>query len=503
MTIDHKVDVVFIHPGNLHSTYQSLANEYTAIAPPIWTGLLAENIRCAGYRAAIYDCNVEGWSREKTCAFLSKHDPELVVIMVYGHNPSASTQTMPAALRVAEDLHEFASGIPIAMGGLHPTALPRHTLNEARVDYVIKGEGALTIRGLLDYLAGKIGIDRVPGICCRDRKGHILENDPPVPEENLDEMYPAYSWNLLPPLSNYRAHNSHTMQYFSESREKDLSDARSPYATIYTSLGCPFKCFFCCINALFGKSGIRNWSVPRVMEWIDELVLQHGVRHLRIDDELFVLQEKRVERFCELLIDRKYDLNLWAYARVDTIRPTLLKKMKLAGFNWLCLGIETAVDENRRGVNKVLQKDVLETVRMIQENGIYVLGNFMFGLPGDNHESMQATLDLAIQSRCEFVNFYSTVAYPGSPLYNYWIRRQPEVISTNWETFSQHSYETLPLPTEHLTPKEVLAFRDNAFNAYFSNQDYLSMIGRKFGSRAVQHIEKMLKVKLERKILAN
>ena len=165
--------------------------------------------------------------------------------------------------------------------------------------------------------------------------------------------------------------------------------------------------------------------------------------------------------------------------------------------------IESAVEENRRGVNKVLQRDVLETIRVIQENGIFVLGNFMFGLPRDNYDSMQATLDLAIQSQCEFANFYSTVAYPGSALYDHWMEREPEVISTDWRTFSQHSYEALPLPTEYLAPKEVLAFRDNAFNTYFSNHDYLDMIGRKFGSRAVQHIEKMLEVKLERKLFNN
>jgi radical SAM superfamily enzyme YgiQ (UPF0313 family) len=501
MTINQKADVVFIHPGNLRSTYQALANEYTAIAPPVWTGLLAESIRRAGYRVAVYDSNVEGWSREKISSFLSRHDPELIVIMVYGHNPSASTQTMPAALKVAEDLAEFGFAIPTAMGGLHPTALPRQTLDEARIDFVIKGEGRQTIKHLLDYLAGKTCLDKVPGLCWRDKKDRVLETDMPALDKNLDEVYSSYAWNLLPSLSHYRAHNSHTLQYFSESQEADLSDVRSPYAVIYTSLGCPFKCFFCCINTLFGKSGIRCWSESRVMEWIDELVLQHGVRHIRIDDELFVLNEKRVELFCDLLIERKYDLNLWAYARVDTVKPYLLKKMKEAGFNWLCLGIESAVEENRRGVNKVLQSDVLETIRVIQENSIFVLGNFMFGLPRDNYDSMQATLDLAIRSQCEFANFYSTVAYPGSALYDHWVEREPGVISTDWRTFSQHSYEALPLPTEYLAPKEVLAFRDNAFDTYFSNQDYLDMIGRKFGSRAVQHIKKMLEVKLERKLL--
>jgi hypothetical protein len=116
---------------------------------------------------------------------------------------------------------------------------------------------------------------------------------------------------------------------------------------------------------------------------------------------------------------------------------------------------------------------------------------------------MQATLDLAINSQCEFANFYCTMAYPGSLLYEDWIKRRPEVISSDWGRYSQHSYDTLPLPSDHLTPKEILTFRDKAFDLYFENPDYLAMVDRKFGSRTVTHIEGMLKVKLKRKLLEN
>jgi radical SAM superfamily enzyme YgiQ (UPF0313 family) len=503
MPNNRNVDVLFIHPGNLRSTYQALSNEFTAIAPPVWVGLLSENIRRAGYEAAVYDSNIEGWAPENVKASLNQLNPELIVLMVYGHNPSASTQTMPAALKVAADLSEWCPDTPVAMGGLHPTALPKRTLAEADVAFIIKGEGALAIDGLLGYLKGKRSFDSVPGVCRLDEKGNFVDTAMPALSNNLDDLYPGYAWDLLPSLSRYRAHNSHTMQYFAHSSDPNFADVRSPYAVIYTSLGCPYKCSFCCINALFGRSGIRYWSIETVMGWIDELVNQYKVKHIRIDDELFFLNEKRVGQFCDHLIERKYDLNLWAYARVDTIRPTMLSKMKQAGFNWLCLGIESALKDNRNNVNKVIRSDVLGTIRDIQASGINVLGNFMFGLPDDDHNAMQATLDLAIKSQCEFVNFYSTMAYPGSSLFDTFIKSEPKVLPDTWEAFSQHSFDSLPLPTKYLSPKEVLAFRDRAFDTYFSHPEYLVLINRKFGTRTLEHIEKMLAVKLKRKLLNN
>ena len=68
-----------------------------------------------------------------------------------------------------------------------------------------------------------------------------------------------------------------------------------------------------------------------------------------------------------------------------------------------------------------------------------------------------------------------------------------------WIGYSQHSYETLPLRTEHIKGSEVLEFRDKAFNAYFKNQNYLSMVKKTFGDNTVFHIEKMSSQKLKRK----
>lgn len=496
-----KIDVLFIHPGNHRKSYQDLANEFTAIAPPVWTSLLAEFVRQKGHGVRIYDANIEGWSREKAVDLLSRLAPNLIVLFVYGHNPSASTQTMPAALKIALDLKDIVRDIPIAIGGLHPTALPERTLVESSVDYIIKGEGAITIHDILKYQKGKKDINSVRGICFHDKKRSIVQTAPAVNKEQLDVIYPGYAWDLLPDLGKYRAHNSHTLQYFEESKKEDFSDIRSPYAVMYTSLGCPYTCSFCCINSLFGRPGIRYWSVEKVLESIDCLVREHQIKNLRLDDELFVLDRKRVEAICDRLIERKYSLNLWAYARVDTVDVALLKKMKEAGFSWLCLGIEAAEKSVREGVNKHIGKDVVKTVRSIQENGIYVLGNFMFGLPSDDFDSMKSTLSLARELNCEFANFYCTMAYPGSKLYDNWMQLNKQVIPDDWNSFSQHSFTTQPLPTKYLSPSEVLRFRDDAFLDYFTNDNYLRSIREKFGNKAVSHINRMTSLNLKRKLL--
>ena len=146
--------------------------------------------------------------------------------------------------------------------------------------------------------------------------------------------------------------------------------------------------------------------------------------------------------------------------------------------------------------------DIRKVVRGIQEEGIRVVGNYIFGLPDDTAGSMQQTLDLAMELNCEFANFYSAMAYPGSSLYEIAVREDWK-LPEQWHGFSQHSYETLPLPTKHLSAKEVLKFRDDAFHKYFENPEYLKMVDRKFGSRVKGHIQEMTKIRLKRKLLEN
>ena len=137
---------------------------------------------------------------------------------------------------------------------------------------------------------------------------------------------------------------------------------------------------------------------------------------------------------------------------------------------------------------------------MTQAAGIYIIGNFIFGLPDDDHGTMRETLDMAKEFNFEYVNFYTAMAYPGSQLYENAVK-QGVALPKEWYGYSQYAEETLPLSTKYLSAAEVLRFRDRAFKEYFSNPRYLAMIKEKFGSKVVEHIEGMLKHEILRKFV--
>lgn len=493
------MDVLFINPGNHKQAYQDLSQEFTAIAPPVWACLLADYIRKQGFTTAIYDVNVEGWDDALTGKIIAKYNPDLIVMMVYGHHPSASTQTMPSAGKIASDIKKYHKDILIAMGGTHPSALPERTLKEEDVNFVIQGEGVYTTKGLVGWLKGKNSLEEIKGLWYKNNDT-IKFTGPSAIIEDLDNELNDYAWDLLPSMSNYRSHNWHCFQDSGKSKRDDFLDIRSPYVTLNTSLGCPYSCNYCCINAIFDKPQIRYWSLEKVISWIDRLVNFYHVRNIRLDDEIFILSPKRVEAFCDMITERNYDLNLFAYARIDTIQSSLLKKLKKSGINWICLGIESANEMVRMGVNKNIKKDIKKVVSGIQDHGINVLGNFMFGLPDDTLQTMKETLNLAMELNCEFANFYCAMAYPGSSLYECAVKKDGYLPKT-WSGFSQHSYETQPLPTKYLPARDVLKFRDEAFSIYYANPRYLNMLEARFSEKVRKHIERVLDVKIKRRLL--
>jgi hypothetical protein len=155
----------------------------------------------------------------------------------------------------------------------------------------------------------------------------------------------------------------------------------------------------------------------------------------------------------------------------------------------------------REQVDKDFDEDELYCViAQVRQAGINVIGNYIFGLPEDDADSLQATLALSLDLNCEFANFYSAMAYPGSPLYA-WAVRNGTPLPERWSGYGQHARDCLPLPTHYLTARDVLQFRDAAFHTYFTHPRYLAMIERRFGPAAVAHLRAMTRHRLERDLL--
>src|SRR5215468_7146571 len=386
--ITRDLDLLLVNPGGRKQIYQELAMELTAVEPPLWVRLIGGYAEDRGYKIAVIDAEAEGIGPEAVAELVKAWVPRLTALVVFGHQPSASTQQMVAAGELARAIQAAAPDSKTIMIGGHVAALPERTLREEAMDFACNGEGPVTVDQLLNALKSEAcDLSGVEGLVWRDGDAIRANPSPPLIKD-LDKDLHGNVWHLLP-MHKYRAHN---WQCF-----EDLSK-RQPYASIYTTLGCPYKCTFCCINAPFGTNRYRMRNPENVVQEIEHLYQTYGVKTFKIIDEMFVLNDSHVEGICERLAAKSYahELNFWAYARVDTVKPDRLHLLRKAGIRWLALGIESGSEHVRDGAEKSLdQQDILDIVKAIQRNGINVIANYIFGLPDDTLDTMQQTLDMA------------------------------------------------------------------------------------------------------------
>jgi anaerobic magnesium-protoporphyrin IX monomethyl ester cyclase len=504
-----RLDVLFVEPDSSAKAYQDLSKTYSAIETPTWSLLLAQSCRAKGFGVAILDCNAGRLTDEQAMQRIRDANPRLVCFVLYGQNPNSSTTNMIGGTRLCAKLKQAYPEYPTCFVGSHVSALPKQVLTYDFIDIVLLNEGVYALHNLLrSDLKTELG--KVNGIGYK-QDGQLILSPPQhvVPQHLMDQDLPGYAWDLLPydkkPLDLYRAHFWHTNYNHT---------LRTPFAALYTSLGCTFKCDFCMINILnrvddsdgiasADSAVMRFWSPEFVLGEFDRLATM-GVETIRISDEMFFLNRKYYEPLLKGLVERAYNLRMWAYSRVDTVQPQYLDLFRKAGIQWLALGIEAGNKEIRREISKgkFQEIDIRKAVGQVREHGINVLGNYIFGLPDDTYKSMQQTLDLAIDLNTEHANFYPCQALPGSPLY-YVALQNGWKLPDSYEGYAFLSYESEPLPTRYLAAGEVLRFRDDAWQKYFSRPEYLDLIERKFGVEQRRNVEELGKIRMKRKLLGD
>jgi len=161
--VNKSLDIVLINPGDKRQVYQGLAVEMAAVEPPYWIAAIAGYLREKGFAVAIIDASAENLSPDETSSKVSRLNPLLAAVIVYGSQPSASTQNMTSVGNIIKALR--STSCKIAVGGLHPSALPERTLVETRADFLIEGEGPYTLECLLSALKkGSADYSSVPGL---------------------------------------------------------------------------------------------------------------------------------------------------------------------------------------------------------------------------------------------------------------------------------------------------------------------------------------------------
>ncbi len=509
-----RLDVLFVNADSSLQAYQGLAKTYSAIEPPTWALLLAQACRAKDFGVAILDCDAEKLSLPDAVSRIHSANPRLVVFVVYGQNPNSGTTGMIGASALASELKQQHPEFPVCFTGSHTSALPLEVLQLPFVDFVLLNEGVYALQNLLrtDLRSGLRAVRGV-GYKSVGQSGerHPILNEPQsvVPQDRMDIDMPGYAWDLLPyrsrPLDLYRAHFWHA--------EFD-HDKRTPFASIYTSLGCTFACDFCMINIVnrtdnangvdaSQSRGMRFWSSKLIAGELEALA-KMGVETIRISDEMFFLNRKYYEPLLQDIIERDLRLRMWAYARVDTVRHEYIELFKRAGINWLALGIEAGNQAVRQEVSKgsFQEVNIRAVCEKVRAGGMNIISNYIFGFSDDTIATMQETLDLALELNTEMANMYPCQALPGSPMYQM-ARQKGWKLPETYSGYAFLSYDSEPLPTKYVTAAEVLKFRDEAWQQYFSNPAYLKLVASKFGDKERANVEDMAKVRLRRKLLGD
>jgi len=462
--------------------YGLTSNDYAAIQPNIGMGLLDSYLESKGIEVDIYDET----SNTDMVKVIQEEEPALFGVICSGANPSASTMSMTGAIKFFENLGKTES-IGFIQGG-HPSVLPRRTLEETGADFVIRGEGYETIRWLYHSLLNNKDYSHIKGLAFF-KDGEYIDNG----FSNLIDVneLPMVNWEKMNP-NKYKAHNWHCFESINN---------RSPYAVIWTSLGCPYTCSFCCTNNVFGQRAYRMRDMQEVLKEIDLLVTKYNVRHIKILDELFVIDHPRIEEFYQELKKRKYDLNMWCYARMDTVNPEILKKLNSVGVKWMCYGVESTNREVLTDINKGCNRDFYDSViKMNRDAGMYLGIDVIAGLWLDDEKSLEDTYQWAVEQNFELLNIYPAFALPGTPLYDKYIRKGRMSAPKSWDEYALYGYNCFPLKSKYLKREEILAWRDKKFLEYHSRPEYLEMIEHKFGIDTKNHLVEMTKHKLIRRI---
>lgn len=433
-------DIVLVNPPlSMEERYGAWAKGGTR-TPPLGLAQLAAVVREHGYSPAILDCTALGLNDAEAAQTLLSMKPRYVGL-------TAVTIAVNNAGRLARLLKDADREWTVIVGGPHVTALPEETMAQfPDFDIGVVGEGEVTLVELLDALRDNRPLDTVDGLVLRQDSVPV-RTGPRSFIPDLDTL-PLPAWELLPPLAHFYDTPTFTL-------------GKSPATSLVTSRGCTGHCLFC-DRSVFGNA-CRFHSAERVFESMRRLHEQFGINDFIIHDDAFVINRRRVEKFCALLAESGLPVTWGCNSRVNLVTPELLKLMREAGCWQIGYGIETGSQRILDLINKgVRMEQAQAAVRYTHEAGIRTRGFFMIGHPGENVESIRETISFILNNPVDDFQMTFFTPMPGSEIY----RRATEfgTFDQDWRKLNMWT----PIFVPHgLTVDELVAWQRRAFRAFY------------------------------------
>ncbi|GBD03185.1 2-hydroxyethylphosphonate methyltransferase [bacterium HR19] len=418
-------------------------------APPIWASYLSAIARKYTDQIYILDNCVEKLSFRKVVERIKWYNPDFLCISVL-------TQTANFSFKVSKSIRELLPNTKIVMGGPHATYFAEEIVRRGLADFVVCGEGEETFEEILSS-----GFPKKGAVFKVD--GEVFKTPPRERIKDIDNL-PFPAWEFF--TRYFRAYRAFP------------PNKRNFTLTFLASRGCPFSCNFCMVQ--LGRKYIIR-SPENICDEIEYFYDKFGCRHFWFVDPLFPPSKKLGLKIMEVMIKRGISKKVsWdCETRADMIDDELAEAMKEAGCELVALGIEGGDEKILENINKKMKLDqIISAVSSLKKYNIKVMGLYMLGTPGETEELTRKTIKFARKLDTSGAKFSITVPYPGTELYEKYIKGKYQFKDEDWDRFSSYSVD-YPYKMEwtDIPPKKLLYFQRLAnFYVNFSLKKAIRLI---------------------------
>jgi radical SAM superfamily enzyme YgiQ (UPF0313 family) len=391
---------------------------------PLGLGYLAASLREAGHEVMIYDASIEDYPVEH---YLDEARAAGAPYRVMG---------ITAATPLIEDAWDMAKigkkyEMVTILGGPHLTIMPAESLSpeHPEVDYTFKGEAEEGIVAFVEALeqGKKPEEQEIPGLNYRVGENIYISPVAPIIED-LDALpFPAHDLFKIDKYTNLQP----------------LTDGLDPHArsfTILTSRGCPYKCSFCS-KPVTGNTW-RGRSVEGVIKEWRWLVEELNATEIGVTDDIWNLKLPRAKALCRALVTEQLNTVPWVTVhgmKVNHCDAELFHLMKAAGAKRVGFGVESGDPYILRRVIRKGQtlEQVRNAFRWSKAANLQTMGFFIFGMPEDTEESMEKTIQLALELDPDLANFMLAAPFPGTDMWDV-IETEGKVFADTWRDLAIH-----------------------------------------------------------------
>ncbi len=399
------------------------------------------------HETAFIDPVAEGLTHENLKTIIKDLKTDLIGIPVF-------TTTYALVRELVNDIGCLRPDIKILLGGPHCSAFPVETLENIKADFLIYREGEYPALNLLNALAGNHDLKQVKSLVFRQGDA-VIRNEEAGCIEDLDAL----------PLSDRSIFKLEKYHHSGEHRGRNVLHLMS-------SRGCPWACAFCTTQMTFGTR-IRYRSPENVYEEMVHLVKEYKADELFFYDDTLTANKKNIMALCELILKNNFKVIWGCYTRVDCVNPEMLTLMARAGCYQINYGVESGVQKLLDIIKKGFKVEQAEkAVKWTEEAGIESICNFMLALPGETREESLKTIDFALRLNPTYAQFYLTMPYVGTPLYEI-AKRYGTVLTTNIDDYNKTPWEFVHYVPDNRTEKELTQLIKYAYRRFYLRPAYL------------------------------